>query len=156
MALAAAVAVGALIGPSQVGARVVEMLVGDRLHPTATLACAGALVAVGVVLLALGAAPAAIAVVLYAAGNGVWSIARGTVPLALFGPARYPVVMRQLAAPNLVVQAAAPFIAGLALPVLEPRAVLVVLAMAATGNALLAAVLMIRARGASQSQGRAE
>lgn len=155
MALAAAVAVGALIGPSQVGARVVEMLVGDRLHPTATLACAGALVAVGVVLLALGAAPAPIAVVLYAAGNGVWSIARGTVPLALFGPARYPVVMGQLAAPNLVVQAAAPFVAGLALPVLEPRAVLVVLAVAAVGNALLAAVLMSRARGALQSQGRA-
>ncbi|WP_245479670.1 hypothetical protein [Hansschlegelia zhihuaiae] len=44
-------------------------------------------------LLALGAAPAAVAVVLYAAGNGVWSIARGTVPLALFSAARYPVVM---------------------------------------------------------------
>jgi hypothetical protein len=41
---------------------------------------------------------AAVAVVLYAAGSGVWSIARGIVPLALFGPARYPVVIGQLAA----------------------------------------------------------
>ncbi|GBD47227.1 MFS transporter [Methylopila sp. Yamaguchi] len=155
MALAAAVAVGALIGPSQVGARAVEMLFGDRLHPTATLACAGGLVAVGVVLLALGAAPAAVAVVLYAAGNGVWSIARGTVPLALFGAGRYPVVMGRLAAPNLIVQAAAPFAAGLALTAAEPGVLLVALAVVATGNALLAAALMFRAGRSLGPQGRA-
>ncbi|GLK78107.1 MFS transporter [Methylopila jiangsuensis] len=141
MALAAAVAVGALIGPSQVGARVVEMLVGDRLHPTATLACAGALVSVGTVLLALGAGPAAVAVVLYAAGNGVWSISRGTVPLALFGPARYPVVMGRLAAPKLVVQALAPFIAGLVMAQAGPGMTLKVLAVVAAANALVAAAL---------------
>ena len=145
MALAAAVAVGALIGPSQVGARVVEMLVGDRLHPTATLACAGALVAVGMALLALGAGPAAVAVVLYAAGNGVWSIARGTVPLALFGPERYPVVMGRLAAPNLVVQAAAPFAAGFAISAAGTHATLGVLATLALAN-LLATIALARSR----------
>ena len=145
MALAAAVAVGALIGPSQVGARVVEMLVGDRLHPTATLACAGALVAVGMALLALGAGPAAVAVVLYAAGNGVWSIARGTVPLALFGPERYPVVMGGLAAPNLVVQAAAPFAAGFAISAAGTHATLGVLATLALAN-LLATIALARSR----------
>ncbi|MDR6287349.1 MFS family permease [Methylopila jiangsuensis] len=136
MALAAAVAVGALIGPSQVGARVVEMLVGERLHPTATLAWAGALVAVGVVLLAVGAGPAAVAVVLYAAGNGVWSIARGTVPLALFGAERYAVVMGRLAAPNLIVQAAAPFAAGLAISQLGTEATLGILAAVAAMNVI--------------------
>ncbi|MDR4305926.1 MFS transporter [Chelatococcus sambhunathii] len=145
MALAAAVAVGALIGPSQVGARVVEMLVGDRLHPTATLACAGALVAVGVTLLALGAGPAAVAVVLYAAGNGVWSIARGTVPLALFGAERYAVVMGRLAAPNLVVQAAAPFVAGLVISAAGTNATLGVLAVLAVSN-LVATVALARSR----------
>jgi MFS family permease len=136
MALATAVAIGALIGPSQVGARVVEILVGERLHPTATLACAGALVAVGVVLLALGAGPAAAAVVLYAAGNGVWSIARGTVPLALFGAECYAVVMGRLAAPNLVVQAVAPLAAGFVISAAGTDATLVVLAILAAANLL--------------------
>ena len=153
MALAAAVASGALIGPSQVGARVVEMLVGDRPHHTATLACAGGLVAVGVVLLALGAA--AVAVVLYAAGNGVWSIASGTVPLALLGAARYPVVMGRLAAPDLLVQSAAPFAAGLAMTALKPWIVLVALAVAAAINAMPALALMFRAGRSLGSQGRA-
>ena len=141
MALSAAVAVGALIGPSQVGARVVEMLVGDRLHPTATLAWAGALVSVGVVLLALGAGPAAVAVVLYAAGNGVWSIARGTVPLALFGAERYAVVMGRLAAPNLMVQALAPFVAGLSVTSIGTTGTLAALAVVATANFAFTAVL---------------
>ncbi len=142
MALAAAVAVGALIGPSQVGARVVEMLVGERLHPTATLAWAGALVAVGVVLLALAAAPAAVAVVLYAAGNGVWSIARGTVPLALFGAERYAVVMGRLAAPNLMIQALAPFAAGFAISGLGNRSLLGALAFIASLNVMATITLL--------------
>ncbi|GLK76556.1 MFS transporter [Methylopila jiangsuensis] len=145
MALAAAVAVGALIGPSQVGARVVEMLVGDSLHQTATLVCAGALVAIGVVLLALEAGPVAVAVVLYAAGNGVWSIARGTVPLALFGAERYAVVMGRLAAPNLVVQAAAPFAAAFVISVAGTNITLCVLAILAVAN-LLATVALSRNR----------
>lgn len=121
------------------------MLFGERLHPTATLAWAGALVALGVVLLALGAGPAAVAVVLYAAGNGVWSIARGTVPLALFGPERYAVVMGRLAAPNLVVQAAAPFAAGFVISATGTDMTLSVLAMLAIAN-MLATVTLSRGR----------
>lgn len=146
MALAAAVAVGTLIGPSQVGARVVEMLVGDRLHPATTLLVAGVLVAVGMTMLALGLGAAAVVIVLYGAGNGVWSIARGTVPLALFGPDTYPVVMGQLAAPNLVVQAAAPFAAGIAITSVGTTATLATLAAVAAANVVLAAVLSRAAR----------
>lgn len=142
MALAAAVAIGALVGPSQVGARVVEMLVGERLHPTATLAWAGALVAVGVLLLALGAGPAAVAVVLYAAGTGVWSIARGTVPLALFGAERYAVVIGRLAAPNLMVQAAAPFAAGLVIGQFGTETTMAALATVAAIN-LVATIILV-------------
>ncbi|MFC3693203.1 MFS transporter [Chenggangzhangella methanolivorans] len=142
MQLVAAVAVGALIGPSQVGARVIEMLVGDRLDPTATLAWAGALVAVGVLLLALGAGPAAVAVVLYAAGNGVWSIARGTVPLALFGAERYAVVIGRLAAPNLMVQAAAPFAAGLVIAQVGTETTMAALATVAATN-LVATIILV-------------
>jgi len=144
--LAAAVAVGALIGPSQVGARIVEMFFGDRLHPTATLLAAGFFVAVGVALLAFRVAPAAVAIVLYAAGNGVWSIARGTVPLALFGPARYPVLMGRLAMPNLVVQAAAPFAAGLSLTAIGAPETLAILAALAAANVGLAGMLAVSER----------
>jgi MFS family permease len=138
LSLAAAVAIGALIGPAQVGARIVEMMAGGRLHPTATLLAAGAFVALGVTLLALGAGSAALAVLLYAAGNGVWSIARGTAPLALFGADRYPVVMGRLAAPNLVSQAAAPFAAGLLLAGAGAGATLWALAAVALANVGLA------------------
>ncbi|MGA0533815.1 MFS transporter [Hansschlegelia sp. KR7-227] len=138
LSLAAAVAIGALIGPAQVGARIVEMMAGGRLHPTATLLAAGAFVALGVTLLALGAGSAALAVLLYAAGNGVWSIARGTAPLALFGADGYPVVMGRLAAPNLVSQAAAPFAAGLLLAGAGAGATLWALAAVALANVGLA------------------
>jgi MFS family permease len=152
MSLAAAVAVGALIGPAQVGARVIEMLIGERVHPTATLLGAGSLVATGVALLAFGATPAAIAVVIYAAGNGVWSIARGTAPLALFGPARYPLVMGRLAAPNLIVQSAAPFVAGIGVTSLGASGALAMLAALAATNVLLAALLARSERGLSPTQ----
>src|SRR5262252_5432296 len=36
------------------------------------------------------------ALALYGAGNGIGAVARGTVPLALFGAERYPVLMGRL------------------------------------------------------------
>lgn len=108
VALGAAVALGALIGPAQVGARLVEMTGRGRHHPLWTLTAAVGLVLAGIVLLAAGPAMAALALLLYGAGNGVYSIARGTVPLALFGPERYPALAGRLARPALLAQAAAP------------------------------------------------
>ena len=50
------------------------------------------------------------ALIAYGAGNGIWSIARGTLPLALFGPEGYAVLMGRLAMPSLIAQAMAPSI----------------------------------------------
>ncbi len=108
VALASAVSYGALIGPAQVGARIVEMSFKGRHHPLWTLTAALALVALGLVLLALGLPGVGVWLVLYGGGNGIYSIARGTVPLALFGPVRYPLVVGRLARPGLVAQALAP------------------------------------------------
>ena len=108
MALASAVFYGALIGPAQVGARIVELAFKGRHHPLWTLTAALILVALGLVLLALGLPGVGVWLVLYGAGNGIYSIARGTVPLALFGPVRYPVVVGRLARPGLIAQALAP------------------------------------------------
>lgn len=108
VALASAVSYGALIGPAQVGARLVEMSFKGRHHPLWTLTAALVLVALGLALLALGLPWVGGWLVLYGGGNGIYSIARGTVPLALFGPVRYPLVVGRLARPGLIAQALAP------------------------------------------------
>ena len=114
VALAAAVSYGALIGPAQVGARVLEMANKGRHHPLWTLTVAIALVVSALAVLALGIPAVGVALVLYGAGNGIYSIARGTVPLALFGPARYPVLVGRLARPGLIAQAIAPSLGAVA------------------------------------------
>jgi hypothetical protein len=106
---AAAVAVGTLIGPSAVGARAVESLAGHRYHPIWTMIGSAVLVAAGTLLFLLRFPFLAVAMVLYAAGNGIGSIARGTLPLALFGPTHYPALMGRLGLPIMVAMAAAPF-----------------------------------------------
>lgn len=106
--LAAAVALGALVGPAQVGGRVIEMAGGGRHHPLWTVSAALGLMATGLALLALGLGPLGVAIVLYGAGNGVFSIAKGTLPLALFGPQRYAPLIGRLARPSLIAQAVAP------------------------------------------------
>lgn len=108
VALASAVSYGALIGPAQVGARIVEMAFKGRHHPLWTLTAAFGLVALGLALLAGGVPGVGIWLVLYGGGNGISSIARGTVPLALFGPDRYPLLVGRLARPGLIAQALAP------------------------------------------------
>ncbi|WP_193188949.1 MFS transporter [Nisaea sediminum] len=108
-ALAAAVGLGTLIGPAQVGARVLEMLGRERHHPIWTMISSTALVFLGFLGLQLGL-PAAAALLAYGAGNGLWSIARGALPLAVFGPRDYPVIMGRLATPTLIAAAAAPLL----------------------------------------------
>jgi len=66
------------------------------------------LMAAGLLLL-IGAGQALILMILlYGAGYGISWIGRGTLPLALFGPVRFPRLMGKLAFPSLIVQALAP------------------------------------------------
>lgn len=105
---AEAVALGALIGPAQVGARLLEMLVGRRHHPMRTMFVSVALVAAGMLLLLMRLPLPGLALVLYGGGNGLLTIARGALPLVLFDPRHYAIIMGRLALPSLIVQAAAP------------------------------------------------
>lgn len=129
--LAEAVALGTLIGPAQVGARVIEMAGRERHHPLWTLAAATVAVPARVILLAPDLGLAGAALILYGGGNGLFSIARGALPLAVFGPARYPAITGSLARPSLVAQAAAPML-GAGAPV-----ALAVTAVLATGGLIL-------------------
>jgi MFS family permease len=108
MTLATAVAFGAMVGPSQVGARTIEMAIGRFHHPIWTMVVSAALVVLGVGALWGGLPLVAVALISYGCGIGLESIARGTVPLALFGAEGYAVLMGKLALPSLLMQAAAP------------------------------------------------
>jgi hypothetical protein len=110
LTLAAAVGLGALVGPSQVAARAVEMVIARYHHPVWTKVASTSLVAAGLAALWIGVPIIPLALALDGAGIGLESIARGTLPLAVFGPERYPVVMGRIAMPSLIAQAAAPSI----------------------------------------------
>ena len=110
-----AVAAGALIGPAQVGARIVEASLLKRFHPMISARLSVALHPIGAGVLALfgaGAASSAFTV-LHGAGSGILTIARGTVPLAMFGPENYGYRLGLLGAPSRVAMAAAPLLFGL-------------------------------------------
>ena len=112
----AAIAAAALVGPAQVAARVAEFGLLRNAAPIISARLAAALHPVGAVLLAVVGAPAAIPfVLLHGAGNGLLTIARGTLPLALFGPAGYGMRTGLLAAPARVLQGGAPLLFGLVL-----------------------------------------
>ena len=111
-----AIAAAALIGPAQVAARIAEFGLLRRIHPlvSARIASLGHPVAVAALLL-LGAPAAYAFTILHGAGNGIMTIAKGTLPLALFGAAGYGLRQGVLSAPARVLQAFAPLIFGFAL-----------------------------------------
>lgn len=152
--LAAAVALGALVGPAQVGGRLVEMAAGRRAHPVWTLAVSCALVAAGAVLLLAVPGWAAAAILLYGIGSGLRSIVRGTVPLVLFGREGYAILMGRLSVPTLLATAAAPMLGIWALAWLGAEGTLLALAVAGVVNLLLVVPLVplaLRQRGRGAS-----
>jgi predicted MFS family arabinose efflux permease len=143
--LAAAVAAGALIGPAQVGARVLEFGLMRRIHPlwSARMSALAHPLGAGL-LLAFGAPLASVFALVHGAGNGILTIAKGTLPLALFGPQGYGARQGLLMLPARVTQALAPWLFGWCLELWGPRALLV---SGAIGFA--AAVALLRLRAAS-------
>ncbi len=112
----AAIAAAALVGPAQVVARLLEFVILRRIHPVVSARLAATLHPLGAAALALlgpaGAVPFAI---LYGAGNGLLTIARGTVPLAVFGPRAYGERTGLIGAPARAAQALAPAAFGVLL-----------------------------------------
>jgi len=110
-----AVAAGALIGPSQVGARILEAGLMKRFHPMMSARLSVTLHPLGAAILGIFGAVAASGVftVLHGAGSGILTIARGTVPLAMFGPENYGYRLGLLGAPSRVMMAAVPLLFGI-------------------------------------------
>lgn len=111
LSAALAVGIGAMVGPSQVTGRLVEMLFGTDLEPTTTAWVSATLMPIGFALLLVNGTTATLAglfAIAYGVSMGLSSIVRGTVPLRLFGPAGYGAMLGKLSAPGLAIRAAAP------------------------------------------------
>ncbi len=140
--MAAAVGLGALVGPSQVGARVFEMLLGRKAHPIWSLLVSTILVAIGLGMLIGAPGTMAVGIVLYGSGSGIRSIARGTVPLALFGREGYAALMGRIAMPTLLAQAASPLVGSWLLERWGATPTLAVLCGASVVNVALVVALI--------------
>ena len=149
---AQAVVAGMMIGPAQVGARVMEASLLNRFHPiiSTRLACITHPIGACVIGIFGGGAAAAFAL-LHGAGNGILTIARGTLPLAIFGPENYAYRLGLIGAPSRICQALAPLGFGL---LIAPLGKLVVVVSAGLCVAALLALLALHRSNAAASVGR--
>ena len=137
-----AVAAGALIGPAQVAARIFEASFPQPLSsrwsrpgwpasPTRSAPPSSALV---------GGGAASVFAVFHGTGNGILTIARGTMPLAIFGPQNYAYRLGIIGAPARMAQAGAPLAFSLLIDVMGSRVLIVSSALSL--SALLALFLL--------------
>jgi MFS family permease len=139
-----AVAAGALIGPAQVAARIVEASLLSRYHPLVSTRLACLMHPIGAVIVAImGGGAASAFAIFHGAGNGILTIARGTLPLAIFGPQNYAYRLGIIGAPARMAQAAAPLAFGLLIDTMGSRILIV---SSALSLAALLALLMLRER----------
>ena len=114
--LQAAVAAAALVGPAQVAARLLEFGLLRRMHPLASARLAALAHPTGALLLAWAGGAGSVAfTLLHGAGNGILTIAKGTLPLVLFGSLGYGLRQGMLMVPARVAQAFAPLLFALLL-----------------------------------------
>lgn len=113
LTLTAALAVGALVGPAQVAGRLLEFGGMRRFHPLVSARFAASLHPIGALIwMAVGVGAAPLFAILHGLGNGMLTIAKGTLPLAYFGPVGYGQRQGWIVAPSRVLQAFAPLAFG--------------------------------------------
>jgi MFS family permease len=143
----AAIAAGALVGPAQVGARLVEFGFLRSFHPMVSARIAAVLHPIGAgCLVVFGPVAAPVFAIFHGAGNGMITIAKGTLPLAIFGPAGYGLRNGLLSVPTRIAEASAPLLFGLLIDRIGVNAVLV---SAGLCLAAFASLLLLRVRPAA-------
>lgn len=114
--LATALIFAGLVGPAQVAGRLLEYGLLRNIHPLISARVAGAMHTLGAMtFLFIGVPAGAVFTVLHGAGNGVLTIAKGTLPLVLFGVKDYGARQGLLMVPARFAQALSPWLFGLAL-----------------------------------------
>ena len=106
-----AVSIGALLGPSQVGIRFLDMILPKKTPIKAAIISATTIL-LGLLFLSFGAKIAFLGVVLFGLGNGLRSILRGTLPLWIYGQDSYATIIGKLARLPLIAQALTPIVSG--------------------------------------------
>jgi predicted MFS family arabinose efflux permease len=136
-----AVAAGALFGPAQVVARIIEASFLSRYHPllSTRLACLTHPIGAAILAVVGGTASSAFAI-FFGLGNGILTIARGTLPLAIFGPKDYGYRLGIIGAPARMAQAAAPLAFGLLIDAMGSR--VLIISSALSLSALLALFML--------------
>jgi predicted MFS family arabinose efflux permease len=138
---ATAVALGTLVGPSQVCGRLIEMVLGIRFHPVWTMIASSALITAGLAMLFGGPYTVAVGLVVYGAGNGLTSILRGTLPLTLFGADGYATLMGVLGRPLMIAFAVTPSLAAVILDRYGATRLVATLVSVAAMNVVIGIVL---------------
>jgi MFS family permease len=137
-----AVTAGALFGPAQVIARIIEAGFLSRYHPLLSTRLACLTHPIGAVILAVAGGGAASAfAIFFGLGNGILTIARGTLPLAIFGPKNYGYRLGLIGAPARMAQAAAPLVFNLLIDAMGSRVLIVTSALSLSA---LAALCLLR------------
>lgn len=114
--LATALVFAGLVGPAQVAGRLLEYGLLRNVHPLVSARVAGSLHTLGAMAFLFFGVPAgAVFTLLHGAGNGVLTIAKGTLPLVLFGVRDYGARQGLLMVPARFAQATAPWLFGLAI-----------------------------------------
>ena len=132
----AAIAAGMLVGPAQVIARFGEFLLVRHIHPLVSGRISLVMFPLGAAALLLaGPGAGAVFAILYGAGNGLFTIVRGTLPLALFGSKNYGGRLGTLNIPSRIIGALAPviFAVGLERSVSLSLSLLIALTLLAFG-----------------------
>jgi hypothetical protein len=121
-----AIFAGAMIGPAQVAARIFEASFLSRHHPLLSTRLACVMHPIGAAILAVaGGGAASVFALFHGAGNGILTIARGTLPLAIFGPQNYGYRLGIIGAPARMAQAVAPLAFGALIDVMGSRVLIV-------------------------------
>lgn len=108
-----AVAIWSCTGLTQVASRFCELLLNGRFSIWATALAASFIMPIGyVVIISVGVTPTTslILAITFGIGHGLFVIARGTLPLILFGRREYGTYMGLLLVPQSIVNASAPII----------------------------------------------
>ena len=115
VAVTVAIAAAALVGPAQVAGRVLEYSFLQNAHPLLSARLAILAHPLATICLGVAGAPAAsVFAILHGLGNGILTIAIGTLPLKVFGAQGYGQRQGWLMVPARIVQAGSPFLFGLA------------------------------------------
>lgn len=119
-----AIFIGSLIGPAQVGARLIELVFGKQIHPIKLGLITIAVFPISFffpVMFPSFTVTGIIFGLAYGASNGLFTIVLSMIPYSLFGSRGYGQKLGSIAAPTLLVKAVAPALFGALLTLLGPH-----------------------------------